>query len=172
MVPVSNCTHSPTCICRAPQTELAKRRAESAHLFFKKDRSQQAFTSAPVLLTRQTRIVNREFFRHWSSFAGQFPHTRIIRRKIRRSPGNRGLGQVDVQRGQPLLETLVVDGTVPSDSGDGYWDTWDSANNRWIENGVTCPRWAANTWHHVQWYVERVGPTQYRYDTLVVDGWR
>jgi hypothetical protein len=56
------------------------------------------------------------------------------------------------------------------DFGDGYWDTWDSANNRWIENGVACPRWAANTWHHVQWYVERVSSTQYRYDTLVVDG--
>lgn len=56
------------------------------------------------------------------------------------------------------------------DFGDGYWDTWDSANNRWIENGVACPRWAANTWHHVQWYVERISSTQYRYDTLVVDG--
>lgn len=56
------------------------------------------------------------------------------------------------------------------DFGDGYWDTWDSANNRWIENGVACPRWAPNTWHHIQWYVERVSPTQYRYDTLVVDG--
>lgn len=54
--------------------------------------------------------------------------------------------------------------------GDGYWETWDSANNRWIENGVACPRWAANTWHHIQWYVERISPTQYRYDTLVVDG--
>ncbi|MGA2849203.1 MAG: hypothetical protein ABSE46_09415 [Terracidiphilus sp.] len=56
------------------------------------------------------------------------------------------------------------------DFGDGYWDTWDSANNRWITNGVACPRWAANTWHHVQWYVERINATQYRYDTLVVDG--
>lgn len=56
------------------------------------------------------------------------------------------------------------------DFGDGYWDTWDSANNRWITNGVACPRWAANTWHHIQWYVERVSDTQYRYDTLVVDG--
>ena len=56
------------------------------------------------------------------------------------------------------------------DFGDGYWDTWDSANNRWIENGIPCPRWAANTWHHVQWYVERISSTQYRYDTLVVDG--
>jgi hypothetical protein len=56
------------------------------------------------------------------------------------------------------------------DFGDGYWDTFDSDNNRWIENGIACPRWAANTWHHIQWYVERVNSTQYRYDTLVVDG--
>jgi len=56
------------------------------------------------------------------------------------------------------------------DFGDGYWSTWDSAGNRWILNGIACPRWAPNTWHHIQWYVERVSPTQYRYDTLVVDG--
>lgn len=56
------------------------------------------------------------------------------------------------------------------DFGDGYWDTWDSAGNRWIENGIACPRWAANTWHHIQWYEERISATQYRYDTLVVDG--
>ena len=56
------------------------------------------------------------------------------------------------------------------DFGDGYWNTWDSANNRWIMDGVPCTRWAPNTWHHVQWYVERISPTQYRYDTLVVDG--
>jgi hypothetical protein len=56
------------------------------------------------------------------------------------------------------------------DFGDGYWDTWDSANNRWITNGIACPRWAPSTWHHIQWYVERVTATQYRYDTLVVDG--
>jgi hypothetical protein len=56
------------------------------------------------------------------------------------------------------------------DFGDGYWSTWDSAGNRWILNGIACPRWAPNTWHHIQWYVERISPTQYRYDTLVVDG--
>lgn len=56
------------------------------------------------------------------------------------------------------------------DFGDGYWDTWDSDNFRWIENDIPCPRWAANNWHHIQWYVERVSATQYRYDTLVVDG--
>ena len=56
------------------------------------------------------------------------------------------------------------------DFGDGYWSTWDSAGNRWILNGIACPSWAPNTWHHIQWYVERVSPTQYRYDTLVVDG--
>ena len=56
------------------------------------------------------------------------------------------------------------------DFGDGYWNTWDSANNRWIEDGIPCPRLAANTWHHVQWYIERISSTQYRYDTLVLDG--
>lgn len=56
------------------------------------------------------------------------------------------------------------------DFGDGYWSTWDSEGNRWILNGIACPRWAPNTWHHIQWYVERISPLSYRYDTLVVDG--
>ena len=55
------------------------------------------------------------------------------------------------------------------DFGDGYWSTWDSEGNRWVLNGIPCPHWAPG-WHHIQWYVERINPTQYRYDTLVVDG--
>ena len=55
--------------------------------------------------------------------------------------------------------------------GDGWWDLWDSKNNQWIHSSVPCPRWGANSWHHVQWYVERLPQSQqYRYDTLVFDG--
>lgn len=55
------------------------------------------------------------------------------------------------------------------DYGDGYWSTWDSQGERWVLNGIPCPHWTAG-WHHIQWYVERINSTQYRYDTLVVDG--
>ena len=55
------------------------------------------------------------------------------------------------------------------DFGDGYWSTWDSQGDRWVLNGIPCPHWTPG-WHHIQWYVERISPTQYRYDTLVVDG--
>ncbi len=55
------------------------------------------------------------------------------------------------------------------DFGDGYWSTWDSQGGRWILNGIPCPHWAPS-WHHVQWYYERLSSTQYRYDTLVFDG--
>jgi hypothetical protein len=55
------------------------------------------------------------------------------------------------------------------DFGDGYWSTWDSQGNRWVLNGIPCPHWTPG-WHHIQWYVERISATQYRYDTLVVDG--
>ena len=55
------------------------------------------------------------------------------------------------------------------DFGDGYWATWDSDGGRWILNGIPCPHWAPG-WHHVQWYLERISATQYRYDTLVFDG--
>ena len=55
------------------------------------------------------------------------------------------------------------------DFGDGYWSTWDSQGGRWVLNGIPCPHWSPG-WHHVQWYLERTSPTQYRYDTLVFDG--
>jgi hypothetical protein len=55
------------------------------------------------------------------------------------------------------------------DFGDGYWATWDTQGDRWVLNGISCPHWTAG-WHHVQWYLERTSPTQYRYDTLVFDG--
>ena len=55
------------------------------------------------------------------------------------------------------------------DYGDGYWATWDTEGDRWVLNGIPCPHWSPG-WHHVQWYLERISPTQYRYDTLVFDG--
>jgi hypothetical protein len=55
------------------------------------------------------------------------------------------------------------------DFGDGNWSTWDSQGDRWVLNGISCPHWAPG-WHHVQWYLERINATQYRYDTLVFDG--
>ncbi len=53
--------------------------------------------------------------------------------------------------------------------GNGWWDIWDSKNNKWLHSNVSCQRMAPNQWHHIQWYVER-NDAQYRYDTLVVDG--
>jgi hypothetical protein len=53
--------------------------------------------------------------------------------------------------------------------GEGSWNTWDSLHFKWITIPVPCPRFAPNTWHHIVWYVERIGSNQYRYNTLVVD---
>lgn len=55
------------------------------------------------------------------------------------------------------------------DFGDGYWATWDSQGSRWVLNGIPCPHWTPG-WHHVQWYYDLPNSTQYRYDTLVLDG--
>ena len=55
------------------------------------------------------------------------------------------------------------------DFGDGYWATWDTEGDRWVLNGIPCTHWTPG-WHHVQWYLERISATQYRYDTLVFDG--
>lgn len=53
--------------------------------------------------------------------------------------------------------------------GNGVWDIWNSATGHWVPTSVPCKRFAAGTWHHIQWYVERISANQYRYDTLVVD---
>ncbi len=54
--------------------------------------------------------------------------------------------------------------------GDGHWDIWDQAAGHWVSTTIACPRFTPGTWHHIQWYMQRVSSTQYRYDTLVVDG--
>ncbi len=56
------------------------------------------------------------------------------------------------------------------DFGDGYLVSSGIGGQSLILNGIACPAWAPNTWHHIQWYEERISPTQYRYDTLVVGG--
>ncbi len=52
----------------------------------------------------------------------------------------------------------------------GVWDVWDSANFHWKPTDASCRRFSPDTWHHVQWYVERWGSHQYHYGVLVVDG--
>jgi hypothetical protein len=54
--------------------------------------------------------------------------------------------------------------------GLGVWDIWNAATNSWIRTSIPCKRFAPGTWHHIQWYVQRVSSNQYRYKTLVVDG--
>jgi hypothetical protein len=54
--------------------------------------------------------------------------------------------------------------------GEGVWDIWNQASNQWIGTSIPCKRFSANSWHHIQWYVERASWNQYRYVTLVVDG--
>jgi hypothetical protein len=57
------------------------------------------------------------------------------------------------------------------DYGLGVWDTWDEASGHWTPTSISCPRFSANTWHHIQWYVTTNTSThQYKYVTLVVDG--
>ena len=52
----------------------------------------------------------------------------------------------------------------------GVWDIWDSKNSRWVPAGAGCHRLSPDSWHHIQWYVERQGSHQYHYGVLVVDG--
>ncbi len=54
--------------------------------------------------------------------------------------------------------------------GEGRWDVWNQTSNQWISTSIPCYRFSSGTWHHIQWYMQRVSSTQYKYVTLAVDG--
>ncbi len=57
------------------------------------------------------------------------------------------------------------------DYGHAVWDTWDEASGHWMPTSISCPKFTANTWHHIQWYeTTNTSSHQYTYVTLVVDG--
>ena len=57
------------------------------------------------------------------------------------------------------------------DYGNGHWDTWSETSGHWLPTTIACPKFAPNTWHHIQWY-ETLNHSNhsYTYVTLVVDG--
>jgi hypothetical protein len=55
------------------------------------------------------------------------------------------------------------------------WDGWSentSGGGSWIHTNIPCNKLSSNSWHHVIWYVKRVGTTldQLQYVNLTVDG--
>lgn len=53
----------------------------------------------------------------------------------------------------------------------GVWDTWNEASGQWLHTTIPCKKFAAGTWHHIQWYMTTNHSNHtYTYKTLVVDG--
>jgi hypothetical protein len=53
----------------------------------------------------------------------------------------------------------------------GVWDTWSEASGHWLHTSIPCKKFAAGTWHHIQWYMTtNHSYHSYTYKTLVVDG--
>lgn len=53
----------------------------------------------------------------------------------------------------------------------GVWDTWNEATGHWVHTTIPCHGFPANTWHHIQWYVQTNHTNHtYHYVVLVVDG--
>jgi hypothetical protein len=53
----------------------------------------------------------------------------------------------------------------------GVWDTWNEYTGHWLHTVIPCPKFSANTWHHIQWYMTTNHTNHtYTYVTLVVDG--
>jgi hypothetical protein len=53
--------------------------------------------------------------------------------------------------------------------GDGVWDTWNQSAGHWIQTSIPCSRFSPGSWHHIQWYMQRLSGNRYKYVTLVVD---
>lgn len=53
----------------------------------------------------------------------------------------------------------------------GYWRVWD-ANLHWQNTGVACTGITANTWHHLQWELERTSGGHTHFIAVSVDGVR
>lgn len=57
------------------------------------------------------------------------------------------------------------------DYGSGTWDTWNEVTQKWLHTTIPCKKFAAGTWHHIQWYMTTNHTNHtYTYKTLVVDG--
>ena len=57
------------------------------------------------------------------------------------------------------------------DYGRGVWDIWNGTGGSWSPTSVPCPKFSANTWHHIQWYIKNNHSNHsYTFVTLVVDG--
>jgi hypothetical protein len=57
------------------------------------------------------------------------------------------------------------------DYGSSTWDTWNETSGHWEHTSITCPKFSAGTWHHIQWYLTTdTNAHTYTYHTLVVDG--
>jgi len=57
----------------------------------------------------------------------------------------------------------------------GVWDGWmenTSGGGTWLPTNIPCTKLSTNSWHHLLWYVKRVGTTldQVQYVSLTVDG--
>ncbi len=55
--------------------------------------------------------------------------------------------------------------------GSGTWDTWNETSGHWEHTNITCSKFSAGAWHHIQWYLTTdTNAHTYTYHTLVVDG--
>ncbi len=53
----------------------------------------------------------------------------------------------------------------------GWWDTWSESTGRWLHTTISCKKFAAGTWHHIQWYITTNHSSHtYTYKTFVLDG--
>lgn len=54
----------------------------------------------------------------------------------------------------------------------GVWDGWNEPTQHWVHTSIPCGRFPANTWHHIVWYLRRMGTNNgsLQYVSLTVDG--
>jgi hypothetical protein len=49
------------------------------------------------------------------------------------------------------------------------WQGWNEQTVRWVDTRVPCVKFAPNKWHHITWFMQRIG-TSLKYVSITIDG--
>jgi len=52
----------------------------------------------------------------------------------------------------------------------GVWQGWNEPTNSWVDLPLACPKFTANTWTHIVWYLQRTSDNKLKYVSLTVNG--
>jgi hypothetical protein len=82
--------------------------------------------------------------------------------------------EFDVWQSTPINGTInrFMFGSECNYQRGGLWDGWNEATRHWVPTSFPCGPFSVNTWHHLVYFVQRVGDNrdQMLYGNVTIDG--